>query len=147
MAFIICSNQENQENISFFIAENETVKNKIIASNLITDCKILTINENDYNELRLNKKRLLKYVGETPTYADTLPYFGWDTEKLTEKINLLISKYEEAKAEYQNEANAIKSYLQSLNPASMPNPFNQSLGSYIEEVGNVSFKDPIYFTI
>jgi hypothetical protein len=130
------------------IAENQDVLNN--NKNFIeSEYDLVTVSQEDFNSIRLNKKTIVSRVGDTVTLEDA-PFAFTEIFRMQENINSIISIIDNYLAINSHKPMAsdiitYKNYIQTINPSTLitetntsvhPNipaiPLNMSIEEYVE---------------
>ena len=133
------------------IAENKDVMDQ--NKNFFDDqYDLVTVNQEDFNNIRLNKKTIVSRVGDTVTLEDLTVSFS-ESSKMQENINSIISVMDNYLIGNSNKPMAsdiitYKNYIQTINPTTLitdedfsktppipPIPLNSSVEEYVENQG------------
>ena len=142
--------QKNSSDI-YRIAENQEVMDQ--NKNFFDDqYDLVTVNQENFDGLRLNKKTIVSRVGDTVTLED-FPISFTESAMMQEDINSIISVIDEYLISNSNKPMAsdiitYKNYIQTINPKTLitdedfsktpptpPIPLNSSVEEYVENQG------------
>jgi len=137
--FIFNKNQENLDGVIYKIAETEVDLNNL---NIIkTDYKIIEDTQENFDNVKLNKKIVIKYINNTITYIDEIHNFNKDSLKIyVENFKKQIQTFLNNNYNHPllSKWNNYYNQLNNLNLDNITYPLNKSLEQYFNDLGQPS---------
>jgi hypothetical protein len=139
--FIFIKNLDNLEGSLYRIAENLSDLNNLNINK--EDYKIIEDIQGNFNLVKLNKKNVIKYSGDTITYEDN-NFLIKNKANIEIEINndkQLIRQFLENNPNHLlfNRWNSYYNQLNNVNVDSITYPLNKTLQEYFNDLGQPSF--------
>jgi hypothetical protein len=139
MAYLIfINNTENVENTIKYIAENSTDLNNLP---LLDTLKVINISDADFLDVKLMKKRVIKYNADIITYENLNCSYPkkTDLEPLIKNITLNFTNTLSANPNtpFKDRINNYLSVLNAIDTNTFSYPLNSSLEKYLNDNGKI----------
>ena len=138
--FIFQNNSDNIEGVLYKIAENQSDLNNLNIPQSVY--KIIESSQENFNDVKLGKKEIVKYQGENIIFSNVLIY-SINQEKLFLVVNqnkLMINQFLNNNKNHPlfNSWQNYYNQLNNLNLSTITYPLNKSLEQYFDDLGQPS---------
>jgi len=139
--FIFQNNSDNIEGVLYKIAENQSDLNNLNIPQSVY--KIIESSQENFNDVKLGKKDVVKYQGENIIFSNVLIY-SINQEKLFSEVNqnkLMINQFLNNNKNHPlfNSWQNYYNQLNNLNLSTITYPLNKSLEQYFDDLGQPSY--------
>jgi len=139
--FIFQNNSDNIEGVLYKIAENQSDLNNLNIPQSVY--KIIESSQENFNDVKLGKKDVVKYQGENIIFSNVLIY-SITQEKLFSVVNqnkLIINQFLNNNKNHPlfNSWQNYYNQLNNLNLSTITYPLNKSLEQYFDDLGQPSY--------
>lgn len=148
MAFLIFkNNQSNVENTLMRIAEDQQELNAILLG--IKDYKLIEITQEKFNDIKINKTPVIKYIDNDVVYNQNQEFSGYfrNSEELKLFLDIIKNNIQcflnaNKTSLVFNKWNNYLNILNNLNLESLNYPIESSFEEYLSK-NNISFLNPL----